>query len=117
MTRKDRGRMPPIIEGQAPAADEAGLEWLSLSYFLYSLALAMGMLLSLPYWLYQILRHGKYRNGLAQRLGKVPSRLIAPGGASRPDRVIWIHAVSLGEVLAISGLVEQMRRTFPHHRV
>jgi 3-deoxy-D-manno-octulosonic-acid transferase len=88
-----------------------------LSYLLYSLVLAVSMLLSLPYWLYQILRHGKYRNGLGQRLGKVPSRLIAPGGASRPDRVIWIHAVSLGEVLAISGLVEQMRRTFPHHRV
>src|SRR5579864_9514550 len=123
----------------------AGLEWLSLSYFLYSLVLALAMLLSLPYWLYQILRHGKYRTGLAERLGRVPRRLIASEastaeppqnssaavpaavagacpelaeGASRPSsRVIWIHAVSLGEVLAISGLVEQMRRTFAHHRV
>jgi 3-deoxy-D-manno-octulosonic-acid transferase len=104
-----------------------------LSYFLYSFALALAMLLSLPYWLYQILRHGKYRTGLAERLGRVPRRLfgraaILPAvagaraelaeGASRPrSRVIWIHAVSLGEVLAISGLVEQMRRDFPHHRV
>src|SRR6202140_1854404 len=88
------------------------------------------MLLSLPYWLYQSLRHGKYRSGLTERLGKVPPRLIvtdigsagilpAVAGASRsrPDRVIWVHAVSLGEVLAVSGLVEQMRRSFPQHRV
>src|ERR1700686_1741519 len=94
------------------------------------------MLLSLPYWLYQSLRHGKYRSGLAERLGKVPSRLIRSAAApatvaaacpeaaegtsrprSHPDRVIWIHAVSLGEVLAVSGLVEQIQQTFPQHRV
>ena len=46
----------------------------SLSYLLYSLALALAMLLSLPYWLYQILRHGKYRTGLVERMGGVPAR-------------------------------------------
>jgi 3-deoxy-D-manno-octulosonic-acid transferase len=88
-----------------------------LSYLLYSLGLAAGLLLSLPYWLYQILRHGKYRSGLVERLGRVPERLLATSAGSRPDRVIWVHAVSLGEVLAVSRLVEQMRRTFPQHRV
>ncbi|HWY03167.1 MAG TPA: 3-deoxy-D-manno-octulosonic acid transferase [Candidatus Acidoferrum sp.] len=88
-----------------------------MSYLLYSLALALGMLLSLPYWLYQILRHGKYRSGLAQRLGAVPARLANDGRVSPARRVIWVHAVSLGEVLAVSGLVEQMRRSFPQHRV
>ena len=74
------------------------------------------MLLSLPYWLYQILRHGKYRTGFAERMGKVPARLVA-SGATRSQRVIWIHAVSVGEVLAVSGLVEEMRRNFREHRV
>jgi len=74
------------------------------------------MLVSLPYWLYQILRHGKYRAGLAERLGKIPQRLAA--ASSSPDnRIIWLHAVSVGEVLAVSGLVHEMRRTFPDHRV
>jgi 3-deoxy-D-manno-octulosonic-acid transferase len=88
-----------------------------LSYFLYSLALALGMLLSLPYWLYQILRHGKYRSGFVERLGRVPARLRAAGEGSRARRVIWVHAVSVGEVLAVSGLVDQMRRNLPRHRV
>ena len=74
------------------------------------------MLLSLPFWFYQILRHGKYRTGFGERMGSVPARLAADLG-SRPGRVIWVHAVSLGEVLAVSGLVEQMRRAFPQHRV
>jgi 3-deoxy-D-manno-octulosonic-acid transferase len=87
----------------------------SLSYFLYSLLLAAGLLLSLPYWLYQTLRHGKYRAGFSERLGRVPARLLEAKTASRP--VIWVHAVSVGEVLAVGGLVEEMRRGFPDHRV
>lgn len=97
-----------------------GLEWLNLIYFLYSLALGLGLLLSLPYWLYQILRHRKHVRGLAERLGKVPARVLR-GGRSIPDAaappVIWVHAVSLGEVLAVSRLVSEMRRAFPQHRV
>jgi 3-deoxy-D-manno-octulosonic-acid transferase len=89
-----------------------------LSYFLYSLLLAAAMLLSLPYWLYQILRHGKYRAGFAERMGRVPVRVTAAEIApSRSKRVIWVHAVSVGEVLAVSGLVGEMRRVFPDHRV
>jgi 3-deoxy-D-manno-octulosonic-acid transferase len=87
-----------------------------LSYFLYSLALALGMLLSLPYWLYQVLRHGKYRRGFAERIGKVPTRILATAGSS-PFQTIWIHAVSVGEVLAVSGLVMQLRKTFPQYRI
>jgi 3-deoxy-D-manno-octulosonic-acid transferase len=86
-----------------------------LSYLLYSLLLAMALVLSLPYWLYQILRRGKYRTGFVARMGRVPAGLIA-GGSSR-KRLIWVHAVSMGEVLAVSGLIEQMQRSFPEHRV
>jgi 3-deoxy-D-manno-octulosonic-acid transferase len=84
-----------------------------LSYFLYSVVLATAMLVSLPWWLFQILRHGKYRTGFAERIGRVPARLREPSDAS----VIWVHAVSVGEVLAVSGLVEAMRRNFPQRRV
>jgi 3-deoxy-D-manno-octulosonic-acid transferase len=89
---------------------------LSLSYFLYSLVLGAGLLLSLPFWIYQILRHGKYRTGFSARMGSVPLRLAAAKTSSSKP-VIWVHAVSVGEVLAVSGLVEEMRRSLPRHRV
>ena len=80
----------------------------------------MGLLLSVPYWLYQTLRYGKYRRGFGERIGRVPARLatlqdVTSGG--REPRVIWIHAVSVGEVLAVSGLVQQIRRMFPQYRI
>ena len=84
-----------------------------MPHFLYSLALAFALLVSLPYWLYQMLRHGKYLRGFSERIGKIPSRLGSLSGA----HVIWIHAVSVGEVLAVAGLVERIRQTLPQHRV
>ncbi len=82
-------------------------------YLLYSTLLAIGLLLALPYWIWEMVRHGKYRAGLTERLGKVPRRLAEQ--AAQPT--IWIHAVSVGEVLAISGLVHELRRIFPQFRI
>ena len=82
--------------------------------FLYSVALTVGMLVSLPYWLFQMARHGKYRKGFAERLGRVPSRLQLP---EQQEQVIWVHAVSVGEVLAVASLVEELGRRFPQHRI
>lgn len=73
------------------------------------------MLLSLPFWVYQMLRHGKYRRGFSERIGRVPGRLTAPGDSRQ--RIIWFHAVSVGEVLAVRGLITKMQRVFPHWRV
>jgi 3-deoxy-D-manno-octulosonic-acid transferase len=84
-----------------------------LIYLFYSLLLALAMLLTSPYWLYQALRHGKYHAGFPERMGRVPPRLQVDSNS----RVIWVHAVSVGEVLAVSGLVQAMRTGFPQHRV
>ncbi len=111
--------MLPIIEAKrSPSVAGVCLEWLnlisSLYSFLYSAALALGVLVSLPYWLLQMARHGKYRKGLAERLGRLPSRLQLP---RKEDPVIWVHAVSVGEVLAVAGLVEELQRRCPQHKI
>jgi 3-deoxy-D-manno-octulosonic-acid transferase len=82
-------------------------------YWLYSALLAAALILTLPYWLMQMSRHGKYRAGLGERLGRVPARLVAE--AARPT--IWVHAVSVGEVRAVSQLVMELRSRFAQHRV
>ena len=82
-------------------------------YALYSALLGLFLLVTLPYWLLQMMRHGKYRAGLRQRLGGVPSSL-----AARPEkRTIWVHAVSVGEVVASSAVIEALQRKFSDHRV
>jgi 3-deoxy-D-manno-octulosonic-acid transferase len=82
-------------------------------YALYSALLTLFLLLTLPYWLLQMLRHGKYRAGLRQRFGAVPARL-SQGGATP---VIWVHAVSVGEVVASSAVVRALQEQFTSHRV
>jgi 3-deoxy-D-manno-octulosonic-acid transferase len=82
-------------------------------YLLYSALLAAFIIVGLPFWLFQMARHGKYRAGLSERLGRVPQRILPPDAGLG----IWVHAVSVGEVLAVAGLVAALREKFPRHRV
>jgi 3-deoxy-D-manno-octulosonic-acid transferase len=82
-------------------------------YAFYSALLTLFLVLTLPYWLLRMMRHGKYRTGLRQRFGAVPLALTV-----RSDKpAIWVHAVSVGEVMASSAVVTALREKFPGHRV
>jgi 3-deoxy-D-manno-octulosonic-acid transferase len=82
-------------------------------YFSYSVLLLLALVLSAPWWLLEMLRHRKYRTGLGERLGAVPARLRDEGGRD----TIWIHAVSVGEVLAVTRMVEELKARLPGWRV
>jgi len=82
-------------------------------YAFYSALLAFFLVLTLPHWLLQMMRHGKYRAGLRQRFGAVPAALS--GRSEKP--AMWVHAVSVGEVVASSAVVEALRQKFPFHRI
>jgi 3-deoxy-D-manno-octulosonic-acid transferase len=76
---------------------------------LYSAGLALGLLVSSPWWLLRMLTTERYREGLGERLGRVPLRLRgAVHGYVAAHRVVWVHAVSVGEVLAVSQLVRDL---------
>lgn len=81
-------------------------------YFAYSLVLGTALVLAAPWWLLQMMRHSKYRAGLWQRLGFLPAHLR---NVTQP--VIWVHAVSVGEVLAVGTLVRRLRECLPSHRI
>ncbi len=68
----------------------------------YSLALLLVLTVGAPWWLFRMATSGKYREGLRERLGFVPRRLRLG------ERIIWLHAVSVGEVLAASRLIEEL---------
>jgi 3-deoxy-D-manno-octulosonic-acid transferase len=63
-----------------------------------------------PWWLFRIAATQKYREGLRERLGMIRPELIR---LSRERPVIWVHAVSVGEVLAISRLVKTLDAALP----
>jgi 3-deoxy-D-manno-octulosonic-acid transferase len=87
--------------------------------FFYNLALFVVLVAGSPWWLWRLATTQKYRDGLWDRMGAVPARLDGTGqpGLSDPRPVIWLHAVSVGEVLAASCLVSELDNTFPDHRL
>jgi 3-deoxy-D-manno-octulosonic-acid transferase len=82
--------------------------------FFYNVALLAGLVVSAPWWLWRMATTHRYREGLGARLGLVPSGLRRLA-AERP--VLWMHAVSVGEVLAVSRLVGELDRAFPAMQV
>jgi 3-deoxy-D-manno-octulosonic-acid transferase len=75
---------------------------------LYSLLSMAVLVVGAPYWLARMVfsskDRGRYRAGLAGRLGVVPAALRAAAGR----QVVWVHAVSVGEVLAATRLVAEL---------
>ena len=63
-----------------------------------------------PYWLVRMATSGRYRAGLLGRLGRVP---VGCGRLLRGADVIWVHAVSVGEVLAATQLIRELKAALP----
>ena len=86
--------------------------------FFYNLALLVALVVGAPWWLWRMATTHKYREGLMERLGRVPRRL-ASGSLSAERPLIWLHAVSVGEVLAVTRLVKELEsrtaRAFDRH--
>lgn len=75
---------------------------------LYSAALLLVLFIASPWWLFRMATSGKYRDGLTERLGFIPDRIRQ---SLQGCPVVWIHAVSVGEVLAASRLVEELTQS------
>ena len=77
-------------------------------YFVYSLLTAVGAIVALPYFIIQGLRTGKYFSSVVDRFGRIPE-----GIRSKSAGCIWLHAVSVGEVLAALPLAKRLKERFP----
>ena len=80
-------------------------------YLVYSLLMGLAAILLTPYWLVQGIRHKKYLSNLKERLGlSFPALEKLP---AEPKGAIWLHAVSVGEVLAGVTLARRLKEEFP----
>jgi 3-deoxy-D-manno-octulosonic-acid transferase len=79
-------------------------------YTLYNSVFLLASLGGLPYFALRSLRTTRYRAGLRQRFGQVPPEVAT---ALRGRHPLWLHAVSVGEVIAAVPLVKVLRGRFP----
>lgn len=84
----------------------------SYMYLLYSVLLSIYFLGRLPAIAYASWKYRKPLGSVRERLGRLPDGV-------NPDHVssIWIHAVSVGEALAVRPLVRSLRAAYTDHRL
>lgn len=78
-------------------------------YLVYSMLFTLAAILSAPFYLW---RKGKNleRGHWRERFGRIPFREVRPGA-------VWVHAVSVGETVAVAGLVQELQRAFPERKI
>ncbi|OGP20478.1 MAG: hypothetical protein A2038_02800 [Deltaproteobacteria bacterium GWA2_57_13] len=83
-------------------------------YWVYNLLLTVLLLLVMPVLPFFLIFGQRFRQGFGQRFGVYPRAVRGAVAGSRP---IWIHAVSVGEVLSATHLARELRREFPERKI
>jgi tetraacyldisaccharide 4'-kinase len=77
-------------------------------YILYRSVQVLAFPLIVLYLVWRALRDRRYWRGLRERLGFLPARF-----RQRAPQAVWIHAVSVGEVLSVVELLRRLRAECP----
>lgn len=82
-------------------------------YLLYRVLTAFSMLVLAPYYAVRGLGRDGEARAWRQRFGSLPPDVTSRKADAEKQGAIWIHAVSVGEVLAAIPLVEELKRRLP----
>ena len=85
-------------------------------YVMYSLLFTLGVILAAPYYLWRLRGNLISGAGWRERLGILPSRFQTSAGDGETG-ALWIHAVSVGETLAVAPLVQELQKRYPGRRI
>lgn len=80
----------------------------------YRLLIWLAVPFVLAYHWYRSVSRGR-KSAFAERLGWLPKELRAAALEAKP--VIWLHAVSVGEVIAARPLLQGLRSRYPGHQL
>jgi len=81
-------------------------------YLVYSLLVTLGVILTAPYYLWRRRSDPTSAGRWRERFGFLPESF-----QQQEQQAIWVHAVSVGETLAVVGLVREIQRLFPERKV
>lgn len=83
-------------------------------FILYDLIYLILAVLYLPYFFLRLSRDRKYAEGFLIRLGILPRQMLKE---LADKKIIWLHAVSVGEVIGGQGLIRDLLKDYPDYRL
>ncbi len=83
-------------------------------YVLYNLFLTIATVALFPVILFKLITVPKYRGGMTQKLGRLRKSVLTVIKGTRP---IWVHAVSVGEVMAAHPLIRELKKKYPDRKL
>ncbi len=81
---------------------------------LYNILFTFSFILSAPYYFLKMLRRGNWRGGFGERFGRYSTRTKQ---AITNRQVLWLHAVSVGEVNICTQLVAALEPRVPNLKI
>lgn len=82
-------------------------------WLIYNLIFPIVFLCMLPYFLLRMSRRGGYRDGFEQRFGIYSTEIKE---TLESHNYIWVHSVSVGEILVAFSFMEEYRKAHPNIR-
>lgn len=80
----------------------------------YNILFTVFFVMSAPYYFLKMLRRGGWRDGFEQRFGRFSSKIKQ---AVTNRHVLWIHAVSVGEVNICTQLIRALEPRMPNIKI
>jgi 3-deoxy-D-manno-octulosonic-acid transferase len=78
---------------------------------IYNILFTIGLLLTSPYYFYRLWRRRQWRDGFTERFGKYSTRTKSN---LTNRRILWLHAVSVGEVNICTQLIHALEPRTPN---
>jgi len=83
-------------------------------YFLYNILLILATPFIAAYSMIRSWRRGKRREGIAERFGVLDAGLASVRAG---QKTVWVHAVSVGETMAVKPLLKALKDSLPGIRI
>ncbi|MDD4600510.1 MAG: glycosyltransferase N-terminal domain-containing protein, partial [Negativicutes bacterium] len=78
--------------------------------FIYNVLIVLLVIIAMPVFVFRLIREAGFGERLRQSFGMIPEETLA---RVEGRRAIWLHAASVGEIVATSPIVKEIRKELP----
>lgn len=83
-------------------------------YFLYNLLATIAVMVIMPFFLLRMILLGQIKGRFREMCGYLPAAVLRQVAGKR---CIWVHAASVGEIVATSSIIKEITKLMPNQTI